>query len=65
MAPESAENVVSEFATELPEELRGGPEVRPGTGPYKLAWKRLKRNKVSLFFLGLFALVVVLCLLAP
>jgi peptide/nickel transport system permease protein len=65
MTPEAAENVVSEFATEPVEELRGATDARPGTGPYRLAWKRLKRNKVSLFFLGLFALVVIICLLAP
>jgi peptide/nickel transport system permease protein len=40
-------------------------QVPPGIGPYQLAWRRLKRNKVALFFGGLFILVVVLCLLAP
>jgi peptide/nickel transport system permease protein len=65
MTPESAENVVSEFATEPVEELRSDTGARAGTGPYKLAWRRLRRNKISLFFLGLFALIVVLCLLAP
>jgi len=42
-----------------------GGELAPGTGPWKLAWRRLRRNKVSLFFGGLFLLIVVLCLLAP
>src|SRR5690349_21308704 len=66
MTPESAENLASEFATEPIEELRGEePGARPGTGPYRLAGRRLRRNKVSLFFLGLFGLIVVLCLLAP
>jgi peptide/nickel transport system permease protein len=41
------------------------PDVLPGTGPYRLAWRRLRRNKVSLAFGGLFLLIVVLCLLAP
>ena len=36
-----------------------------GIGPYQLAWRRLRRNKVALGFLGLFALIVLLCLLAP
>jgi peptide/nickel transport system permease protein len=40
-------------------------DLPPGIGPYKLAWRRLRRNKVSLFFGGLFVLIVVLCLLAP
>jgi peptide/nickel transport system permease protein len=37
----------------------------PGTGPYQLAWRRLKRNKVALAFGGMFLVIVVLCLLAP
>jgi peptide/nickel transport system permease protein len=42
-----------------------GGDVPPGIGPYKLAWRRLRRNKVSLFFGGVFFLIVLLCLLAP
>jgi peptide/nickel transport system permease protein len=42
----------------------GGPRT-VGVGPYRLAMRRLRRNKVALFFLGVFILVVVLCLLAP
>ena len=34
-------------------------------GPWRLALRRLKRNKTALFFAGLFVLIVVLCLLAP
>lgn len=36
-----------------------------GVGPYKLAVRRLRRNKVALVFLALFLLVVLVCLLAP
>ena len=36
-----------------------------GIGPWRLAWRRLRRNKVAMFFGGLFVLLVVLCLLAP
>jgi peptide/nickel transport system permease protein len=36
-----------------------------GIGPYALAWRRLRRNRTALAFGGLFALVVILCLLAP
>jgi peptide/nickel transport system permease protein len=37
----------------------------PAVGPWKLALRRLRRNKVAIAFLGLFILLVVLCLLAP
>lgn len=42
-----------------------GLDVGPGVGPYKLAWRRLRRNKTALFFGAIFLLVVILCLLAP
>ena len=42
-----------------------GEELPPGIGPWKLAWRRLRRNKVALFFGGVFIVIVVLCLLAP
>jgi peptide/nickel transport system permease protein len=38
---------------------------RPGTGPWRLAWRRLARRRSSLAFGGLFLTMVVLCLLAP
>src|SRR3984957_1277054 len=37
----------------------------PGLGPYRIAWRRLRRNKAALIFGGLFLIIVVLCLLAP
>ncbi|MGI8713898.1 MAG: ABC transporter permease [Solirubrobacteraceae bacterium] len=37
----------------------------PAIGPWRLAGRRLRRNKLALAFLGLFVLLVVLCLLAP
>jgi peptide/nickel transport system permease protein len=37
----------------------------PAIGPWKLAWRRLRRNKVAMVFLVVFVLIVVLCLLAP
>src|ERR1700733_432971 len=43
----------------------GGDDLPPGIGPWRLAWRRLRRNRVALFFGGVFLLVVVLCLLAP
>jgi len=42
-----------------------GQDLAPGIGPWKLAWRRLRRNKVALFFGGLFLVIVVLCVLAP
>ncbi len=40
-------------------------DIPPGVGPWKLAWRRLRRNKVALFFGFIFILLVVVCLLAP
>jgi peptide/nickel transport system permease protein len=42
-----------------------GEKVPPGLGQWRLAGRRLRRNKVALFFGGLFLLIVILCLLAP
>jgi peptide/nickel transport system permease protein len=50
----------------LPAELIAeAAEVGPGVGPYQLAWRRMKRNRVSLAFGVVFLLIVLLCLLAP
>jgi peptide/nickel transport system permease protein len=49
----------------------GGPigefdaEKTTAVGPYRLALRRLRRNKTALFFLALFVLIVLVCLLAP
>ncbi|MGA2925766.1 MAG: ABC transporter permease [Solirubrobacteraceae bacterium] len=54
--------------TELSSEFVQVPadeELPPGLGPYRLAWRRLRRNRVALAFGGLFLAIVVLCLLAP
>ena len=40
-------------------------DYTPAIGPWKLAMRRLRRNKVALAFLGLFVLLVLLCVLAP
>jgi peptide/nickel transport system permease protein len=42
-----------------------GEDLPPGVGPWKLAWRRLRRNRVALFFGFIFLVLVVLCLLAP
>ncbi|MGH3135302.1 MAG: ABC transporter permease [Gaiellaceae bacterium] len=36
-----------------------------GASPWGLAWRRLRRNKVALATLGVFAAIVLLCLAAP
>jgi peptide/nickel transport system permease protein len=56
----------AELSDEVPDAfpVEGSTPV-PGTGPWKLAWRRMRRNRVSLAFGGLFLLIVVLCLLAP
>jgi peptide/nickel transport system permease protein len=61
----------SESGTEFPSggfpaADQGGAAALPaGSGPWQLAWRRLRRNKVALFFGGVFVLIVVICLLAP
>jgi peptide/nickel transport system permease protein len=40
-------------------------DTTAGTGPYRLGWRRLRRNRVALAFGALFLLIVVLCLCAP
>jgi peptide/nickel transport system permease protein len=48
-------------------ELQASSEfgLAPEMGPYQIAWRRLRRNRVALGFGLLFVLIVVLCLLAP
>jgi len=55
----------TEFSGELPAAGETGGEVPPGISPWKLAWRRLRRNKVALFFGFIFLLIVVMCFLAP
>ena len=52
-------------AVALAEELEPTGDAPPGISPYRLALRRLWRNKVALAFGGLFILIVALCLLAP
>src|SRR5579884_2157894 len=59
-------SIGSELSAELPlaeEPAEAG--LPAGIGPYRLAWRRLRRNRVSMFFGALFILLVVVCLLAP
>jgi peptide/nickel transport system permease protein len=38
---------------------------RQGGGPWRIAWRRLRRNKFALFALFVFLLILICCLLAP
>ena len=56
--------------TELTLDLEAGlladdQGLGPGASPWRLAWRRLRRNRTALFFGFLFVLIVVMCLLAP
>jgi peptide/nickel transport system permease protein len=55
----------TEFSSDIQSNVGEGEDLPPGLGPYQLAWRRLKRNKVALVFGVLFLIIVILCLLAP
>src|SRR5438105_14512489 len=48
-----------------PSREAAGDDLPAGIGPYRLAARRLKRNKVALFFGAIFLIIVILCVLAP
>jgi peptide/nickel transport system permease protein len=59
-------SINSELTADVPtpaEESEAG--LPAGIGPYRLAWRRLRRNRISLFFGGVFLVLVAMCLLAP
>ncbi len=61
---------ITDSGTEFSDDLAAvavaeGEDLPAGIGPWKLGWKRLKRNKVSLGFGVLFLVIVAMCLLAP
>jgi peptide/nickel transport system permease protein len=60
----TTESTGTEFSTDLGA-LAADEHAPPGIGPYRLAARRLRRNKVALAFGALFLLIVVICLLAP
>lgn len=55
----------TEFSSGFAPELREERELPPGTGPYRLAWRRLRRNRGALFFGTVFLVIVIACVLAP
>jgi peptide/nickel transport system permease protein len=60
----TTESTGTEFSTDLGS-LASEEHAPPGIGPYRLAGRRLRRNKTALAFGALFLLIVVICLLAP
>ena len=63
MATESTTG--TDFSSDLAAAPAGGEEGAAGASPWEIARRRLLRNRVALFFGGLFVLIVVMCLLAP
>jgi len=60
--------VIGGPAGDLSTDLAAAPaegDLPPGLGPYQLAWRRLRRNRVALSFGALFLVIVIACLLAP
>jgi peptide/nickel transport system permease protein len=60
--PDASTEYSFDPAAEVAELEVGEP---PGLGPWRLALRRLRRNRVALGFLGLFLAIVLLCLAAP
>ena len=60
----TTETTGTEFSADA-SAIRPEEHAPPGIGPYELAWRRLKRDKVTLGFGMLFLLIVLACLLAP
>jgi len=66
----AVERAAGDTTTALVESAEAPAEQRdeglpPGIGPYRLALRRLRRNRVALAFGALFLLILILCLLAP
>jgi peptide/nickel transport system permease protein len=64
VATTGQEEFTLDTAAELAAEEGAAKEIQ-GRSPWVLAGRRLRRNRVALFFLGVFLLIVVACLLAP
>lgn len=55
----------TELSLDVTEELARDPAERPGLGPWRLTWRRLRRNRVALAFAVLFAALLGACAAAP
>jgi peptide/nickel transport system permease protein len=56
---------ITEIAQEEPPIAPDESDAPPGIGVYALAWRRLRRNRVAMFFGFIFLLIIVMCILAP
>ena len=67
MALDSADDrgAAGVVVTAAPRDLSSEGRQPSAIGPWRLAGRRLRRNKVALFFLALFVVIVTMCLLAP
>ena len=66
MALDPAASPGTEFSTGIDAPVLAAEERHlVGIGPYRLALRRLRRNRTALAFGGVFVLVIALCLLAP
>ncbi len=63
--PQEAGADGTEFTLDSPEELAQDPLERPGLGPWRLTWRRLRRDKVALAAGVVFLLIIAACLAAP
>lgn len=65
MSIDPGTELVSEIPSAFQAEVEGKAKLEPGLGPWRLAVRRLRRNKTALAFLGLFLVIVAMCLAAP
>ncbi len=66
ITPPSTAAAGTEFSDDLSQGFIADPQdLTPGIGPWKLAGKRLRRNKIALVFGALFLVIVLMCVLAP
>jgi peptide/nickel transport system permease protein len=63
MAQESNVGAVRPAALRRP--VPAEPEARPSPGYFELTWRRLRRDRVSMFAIGLFAAICIITLAAP
>jgi peptide/nickel transport system permease protein len=63
--PDASSEYSFDPAAQVAEEVEEQGEETAGLGPWQLALRRLRRNRVALAFLALLFLIVALCLAAP
>ncbi len=62
----STDSAATDYSTDLPSEIAAEERrVAAGTGPWRIAARRLRRNKVALAFGALFLVLVAISLAAP